>query len=157
MRHLMPYKADPSGQRRRGFTLVEILVVVLILGILAAMVIPQFSTATGDSKENALRMDLHRMRQVLALYHEQHDGRYPTDATTLRDQLTMATNELGETAAPGTPGYARGPYLVALPRNPFTSSDDVATTAVTGPGDATAWYYLDGKFHANDSVARYAY
>ncbi len=56
-----------------GFTLVEILIVVVILGILAAIVIPQFTDASTQAKESALASDLQMMRSQLELYKIQHN------------------------------------------------------------------------------------
>ncbi|MEE9370683.1 MAG: prepilin-type N-terminal cleavage/methylation domain-containing protein, partial [Sedimentisphaerales bacterium] len=56
-----------------GFTLVEILIVVVILGILAAIVIPQFTDASTQAKESALASDIQMMRSQLELYKIQHN------------------------------------------------------------------------------------
>jgi len=57
----------------RGFTLVELLIVVVILGILAAVVIPQFEGATAQGKEAALTSNLATVRQAIEMYKVQHD------------------------------------------------------------------------------------
>ncbi|MHC4180002.1 MAG: type II secretion system protein, partial [Planctomycetota bacterium] len=62
---------------RLGFTLVEILIVVVILGILAAVVVPQFMDAGDDAKEVALVASLARMRTQIDLYKHQHGGNGP--------------------------------------------------------------------------------
>ena len=139
----------PIRGNRRGFTLVEILIVVAILGILAALVIPQFTSAAATSRENSLKMDLHRIRVQLEIYIQQHDGRPPTLAN-FTDQLTKATNLAGDTAAVGTPGYRFGPYIQAVPINPNTSTRTIGD----GEPGTSAWYYNEttGAFHANDSA-----
>lgn len=63
--------------RSRAFTLVEILIVVIILGILAAIVVPQFATAVGDSAETATFDQLGKVRRALAYYYATNDSQYP--------------------------------------------------------------------------------
>ena len=62
---------------RSGFTLVELLIVVIILAVLAAIVIPQFSSSTQEAKESALRSTLLEMRNAVELYYHQHNAVYP--------------------------------------------------------------------------------
>ena len=132
-----------------GFTLVEILVVVVILAILAMIVVPQFTSAAGETRDNALKMNLFRIRQQLEIYKQQHGGTWPT-LHAFEAQMTRASNTSGETAAPGTAGYAFGPYLREIPSNPYTTSKTVGDGAV----GTSAWYYNQdtGEFRANNSA-----
>jgi general secretion pathway protein G len=130
-----------------AFTLVEILIVVVILGILAAIVVPQFTSAAQESRENALKMDLHRIRQQIEIYSQQHGSNYPDSALTFAAQMTMSSNVFGETAAVGTLGYPLGPYLRDIPVNPFTGGRTIGD----GEPGTSDWYYADGDFRANDS------
>ncbi len=61
----------------RAFTLIEILVVVVILGILAAVVTPQFASATTDAKKGATADQLDKIRNALAVYYVRNDSKYP--------------------------------------------------------------------------------
>jgi len=64
--------------RRRGFTLIEILIVVVILGILAAIVIPQFSSASNEAAVSSVRSQLQTLRSQVELFRVQNNG-YPVD------------------------------------------------------------------------------
>ena len=63
--------------RKSGFTLVEILIVVIILGILAAIVIPQFTNASQDARKNSLSSQLQTVRSQIELYKLQHKDQVP--------------------------------------------------------------------------------
>jgi len=119
---------------KHGFTLVEILIVVVILGILAAIVIPQFTSASESAKSSSLVSQLQTIRSQLELYQVQHNGDYPT-------LLQMWTNLTTETEVSGVAGNASGnefgPYLQQDPVNPFEDSASVAAAAVAGVG----WIY----------------
>jgi general secretion pathway protein G len=125
-----------------GFTLVEILVVVALLAILAIVVIPQFGSAADQARESVLRGDLMGMRRQIQLYRVHHGGDYPSSL----NQLTKKTDINGDE------GGDLGPYLMALPMNPFTESNDTQTET-KGSGSSQAWYYnaTTGEFCPNDS------
>jgi prepilin-type N-terminal cleavage/methylation domain-containing protein len=135
---------------RSGFTLVELLIVVLILAILAAVVIPQFANASADAKESSLRSNLATIRQAISLYRVQHDETYPGQGgwSEFVTQLTTGT------LADGTPGSKYGPYLrTGFPDNPVTATGTgkTVTTMPSGPSGSEAWIYCttDGQLRAN--------
>ena len=70
-------------QRRWGFTLAEILIVVVILGMLAAIVIPQFTNASESENSDSLTLQIQMIRAQLELYQEQHAEQYPDLKTSL--------------------------------------------------------------------------
>lgn len=112
----------------QGFTLVEILIVVVILGILAAIVIPQFTSASEDAKASSLVSQLQTIRSQLEIYQVQHDGSYPefsgADADAHWDEMTNTSGDYG-------------PYLQQPPRNPLTDSATVADA----PGADVGWVW----------------
>lgn len=65
-------------RNRKGFTLVEILIVVVILGILAAIVVPQFTSASSEAVKGALQSQLQTVSSQLELYRVREQGAYPT-------------------------------------------------------------------------------
>jgi general secretion pathway protein G len=121
---------------RQAFTLVEVLIVVIVLGILAAIVIPQFTDASTDAKASSLETNKQIVRGQIELYKLQHDGEYP-DEKTFTDQMTKASKMDGTTADPGSAGFALGPYLQSIPNHPYTSTNTVGSGA-RGSGD---WYF----------------
>ena len=129
-----------------GFTLVELLIVVIILGILAAVVIPQFNNAAAESKEAALSSNLATVRQSIELYKVQHNDAYP--GTTMVVQLT------GGTDVAGAVGTKYGPYIRnTFPANPINSKATVTTAAATPAAgtDVSGWFYntVTGEFRAD--------
>ena len=115
------------SRKRGGFTLVEILIVVVILGILAAIVIPQFTNASESAKVSSLISQLQTIRSQLELFQVQHNGNYPTlDSTWAIMTGTSDATESGPGAGTGT---KFGPYLQQPPINPFTGGADVAADA----------------------------
>jgi general secretion pathway protein G len=118
----------------RGFTLVEILIVVIILGILAAIVIPQFSTASSDARYAAAAHDIDVVNSAVLLYKAQHNDNYP-DLSSGWTALTTQSDANG-----GTTGTLLGPYLQAAPVNPFTNGSTVSNS-VSGLGSSSDWFW----------------
>lgn len=130
-----------------GFTLIEVLIVVVLVAVLAATVIPRFGSSTEDAKQSALEYNLKVMRSQIDVYEAHHFGAYPTIQGNDLPQLTGATNLRGEIGTPG-PDYPFGPYVdQALPVNPFDDSNKVTAVAVAGQrptrpvGDLGGWLY----------------
>jgi len=130
-------------QTRKGFTLIEILIVVIILGILAAIVIPQFTNASKEAKQSALVTMVQSLRSQIALFKLQHNdylpGCNPVSNTTFAeatfwDQMTLFSDLAGGTQAAKDATHVYGPYMQSKPVNPLNSSSSVAAAAAVGVG-----------------------
>jgi len=145
---------------KSGFTLVEILIVVVILGILAAIVIPQFTNASTEAKQSSLTSDLQAVRSQIELYKIQHNENLPgtQGSVSFVDALTSKTNQDGVVGT-DIALFRYGPYMQSLPQNPFNDLGTVATgtSKLTAVGDNLAgWYFVTsgvdaGVFQANDN------
>jgi general secretion pathway protein G len=161
---------------RSGLTLVELLIVVIILGVLAAVAIPQFSSSTDDARLATLDTTLSEFRNAIELYYHQHNNAYPgatkhtdgsaTTTTAQADsafsaQMNLYSSAAGVTSTTRTATYKYGPYLKnGLPKNPYnalaTVKCDIATTDISSIASdgATGWkfYVNTGRIIANDGA-----
>ena len=130
---------------RSGFTLIEILIVVIILGILAAIVIPQFSSASQDARKSNVVTTVQTLRSQIALYKLQHGDKLPNlvggtaTSTANWDQFTKKTDVTGVVA---TTGVTFGPYMQDVPVNSLTNTSAV----VNGTGTQTTPYATPTAF-----------
>lgn len=133
------------ARRRNGFTLIEVLIVVVIMSVLAATIIPQFSNSAKDARESSIKFNVHQMRAQINMYRMQHNGTAPTGLNNL-EQLTKSTNVTGTVGATGT-SFPYGPYIqTQLPAQPFSGLNTVKIDSGTGVPAATAgngggWIY----------------
>jgi len=139
----------------RGFTLVEILIVVVILGILAAIVIPQFTEASTEAKLSSLCSDLQTVRSQIELYKIQHNDVIPVPEGATWNLMTMYTDISGTTRATkdAATGFVYGPYLQKVPTNQFNDLSTIRVEAATTAGaDTHGWTFnsTTGAFHADD-------
>ena len=122
-------------KKTKAFTLVEILIVVVLLGVLAAIAIIAVADSTSSAQQSALATDLKLLRRFILVYKSQHlevGPGYPNGQTTAApteqafvDQTKMSSNTNGQTAPRGTVGFKYGPYLSRMPVNPFNNKTTV--------------------------------
>ena len=139
--------------RRSAFTLVEVLIVVVIMAILAAAIIPQFTDSTKDAKNSTVKFNLSTLRSQIQLYRTQHNGTPPDSALTKLTKQTDATGAEGTTSA-----FPFGPYLRAIPVNPINNLNDVKVITTDAPAASDAdgskgWIYnaTTGNIWINDN------
>jgi general secretion pathway protein G len=142
--------------RRTAFSLIEVVIAVIIMAVLAATIIPQFSSSTSDAKQSALKFNLHTIRSQIEMYKIHHLGTAPTLAA-FADQMTKPSNVNGSTTGAN---LIFGPYFQGkLPANPFNGSSELVAVATRGK-DATGvvaggagWQYdeTNGGFFPNNS------
>ena len=162
-------------KNRDGFTLIEMLIVIIILGILAMAIIPQISVSTDDAKVSTLKSNLSAVRSAIETYYAQHNQTYPGvagdgtnaagTALAFINQLTQFSTAAGVVAGTKTATAIYGPYIKGgiMPSNPFitdpaksnlvtvAATADVTTArSVLAGGNGWAYWYNIGIFYANE-------
>jgi len=167
-------KIEENIRKQRGFTLIEMLIVVILLGILAMLIVPQISVTTDEAELNTLQSNLSSMRSSVELYYHQHDSTYPGEndnagvpvvaaaaaATAFLEQLTQYTDIDGDCQVNRDVDHIYGPYLkgTTLPTNPYNDLStvlcDIAIDDITArvSDNTTGWkfYTINGVLMAND-------
>ena len=116
-------RTQPITRVRQGFTLIEILIVVVILGILAAIVIPQFTDASREAATSNLQSQLQTVRSQVELYNVQN----PATAYIITTPRNTFWN-----------GLVQGNYLQNAPKNPLQNN---STTVCAAPAAGCGWIW----------------
>ena len=162
-----------------GFTLIEMLVVVVVLGILAMIIIPQVAVSTDDANLRTLETNLSTLRSSIELYYHQHASKYPgatkaldgtattTDAeaaAAMVEQLTKYSSVTGQVSNTKGGVFIYGPYIkgVDMPTNPYNALntlvcdfDEADITVRSSAGTNSGWrfYPVTGVLIPGDNGA----
>ena len=126
----MKTKIQVTAKESRGFTLVEIMVVVVILGILAATIIPQFIGTTKDAKVSAAKAQVAELESALERYYVHMDS-YPTTEEGLKVLTDPPANDDGK--------KWRGPYIKQLRNDPWGNPYQYANPGTHHPTSFDIW------------------
>ncbi|HEY8047792.1 MAG TPA: type II secretion system major pseudopilin GspG [Ramlibacter sp.] len=118
-----------------GFTLIELMVVIVIIGVLAALIVPNVLERAEDAKVTAARTDVNNLMQALKLYRLDNN-RYPTTDQGLQALVTKPGTE------PAPPNWK--PYLDKLPNDPWGHPYQYLNPGVKGEVDVMS-YGADGQ------------
>ncbi len=137
---------------RRGFTLVELLIVIIILAVIAAIAIPKFNNSSRMAKEAALKDRISLLRSAVEQFHSD-TGLYPANLNTLlRDSHgDTALNSAGQAVMPAANSFC-GPYLNSIPKDPISGGSFSYTTTAPNVGrvlSGTRGNFLDGSLYTD--------
>ncbi len=128
-------RLNPARSALRGFTLIELMVVLVIIGVLAALIVPNVLDRADDARTTAARTDVANLMQALKLY-KLDNQRYPTAEQGLKALVTKPT------ANPVPPNWK--PYLEKLPNDPWGRSYQYLNPGVKGEIDVMS-FGADGQ------------
>ena len=139
---------------RSAFSLVELVVVVVILGVISAIAVPRISSGSRRATVNALQTSVTNVRRAIDRYfaeHEKFPGYDPStgspDGSKFHDQLMKFTDAQGNASDTKTSVYKYGPYLrPPFPKNPTNDLDTVhakLNPAAANPADGSVGWITD--------------
>ena len=135
MRHASNFSRATS--RHAGFTLIEIMVVVVIMGVLAALLVPRLMGRTDDARILAAKQDIATLMQALKLYRLDNQ-RYPTTEQGLQALIARPTN------GPQPANWKTGGYIDRLNKDPWGNPYQYASPGTRSEVDIFS-YGADGQ------------
>lgn len=148
-----PIPGNSRSASRRGFTLVEVLIVVTIIAILAGAVLPAFVDSSDDARDATLKHNLQAVRHQIQLFRAQHKGNWPGHAgVPAFIHMLGYSNEDGGFGMSKSASHPLGPYLPSQGLvNPFNGgtawknssnpSGEVPDEAMKSAGVVVGWFY----------------
>ena len=156
----MRTSTHPCRRPDPAFSLIELVIVVVIIGIIAAIAVPRISSAVGNSMTASLQADLDILNKAADMYSAEHgqntiatnpDGTADTDPASVTARLLTQTDVNGAT---GTSGAIFGPYLRALPPNPYNGLSAIRVSNIATFGNSAGWIFntLTNTFSSDSST-----
>ena len=144
--------APRRGRTRLAFSLLEMMLVVVIIGLVAAIAIPRLSRGAAGAADSAVSGNLAVLRDAIDRYSVEHGGSFPT-AVNVTNQLAQYSTGAGATQATKDGNYMYGPYVRKVPALPVGNkkgSSGIAAADGTGVG----WIYDQtlGNIRANTTT-----
>ncbi len=133
----MPMQFSVRSTRHAGFTLIEIMVVVVIIGVLAALLVPKIMSRPDEARVVAAKQDIATLMQALKLYRLDN-SRYPSGDQGLQALVSKPTSE------PLPNNWKSGGYVERLPKDPWGNPYQYLNPGVHGEIDIFS-YGADGK------------
>ncbi len=145
---MLRVRVSPDRQDK-GFSLLELVIVVAILAVLAAMALPRLGGGTSRAGDAAVNADLEILRKAIDLFAAEHHGLYPS-ADNIASQLTQYTDVEGRARATKDAAHIYGPYLRDIPPLPIGHRKG-ATKIAAMDGAGVGWLYdpASGQITAN--------
>lgn len=138
-------KVFSRSRAQRGFSLVEVVMVVVVIGTISAIAVPRLSQGAGGAQTTAIAADIRQFQTAIDIYSLEHMNRTPgvtetggveTDERSFVKRLLVSTDESG---ALNRPPF--GPYLRKVPINPRTRLDTVRLGGTLPPAGTHGWYF----------------
>ena len=139
-------------KKKIGFTLVELLIVISVLGIIAAIVVPSFSDASMKTRTSALKNDLQKVRTQIEVYKSQHYDNLPAYSGESSSDFVLRLTS--QTDSYGNSGSDYGPYLNKIPQNPYNGLSSVRIDGPAAGANTDGWRFdsYNGIFQSDDST-----